>query len=136
MSVYFAERDGLIKIGVSRSPATRCQALRARLLGEVEGDYKTERQFHRRFAHLRVHGEWFAPDLDLIGFIDNLPPFDFQLDGILQAGDVARYFAVTPSTVISWANRGLLAHFRLPSGAVRFHASSVEAFIAEQESVA
>lgn len=35
-----------------------------------------ERVLHKRFAHIRSHGEWFKPDNDLINFIESLPePF-------------------------------------------------------------
>ena len=71
MSVYFAQRaaDGLIKIGCSRSVNVRMQNIRAKLIGAVPGDRAIEVLFHKRFAHLRVRGEWFKPGDDLLHYI-------------------------------------------------------------------
>lgn len=72
-AVYFAERDGLIKIGASRRPAVRAAALRADLLAFLPGDARTEAALHLTFAHLRESGEWFRPAPELLAFIDRLP---------------------------------------------------------------
>lgn len=41
-----------------------------RLLGVLPGDSKTESAIHRRFAHLRIRGEWFRDDPALRGVLD------------------------------------------------------------------
>jgi predicted DNA-binding protein len=69
MSVYFAERDGLIKIGWSYNVPNRIMALRAELIGAIPGDRSIESSVHARFEHLRVHGEWFRPEVDLLAYI-------------------------------------------------------------------
>lgn len=46
----------------------------------------------------------------------------------LTTGAVARLFAVTPSTVVRWADAGLLPSFTTPSGHRRFRLEDVEAF--------
>lgn len=69
MSVYFAERDGLIKIGWSRSVPARMYALKAKLIGAVKGERLEEIAFHARFNHLHVRGEWFRPGDDLRAYI-------------------------------------------------------------------
>lgn len=71
MSVYFAQRrrNGLIKIGWSRSVTGRLRAMKAKILGAVSGDRSTEKGLHKRFDHLRVRGEWFKPGDDLLTFI-------------------------------------------------------------------
>lgn len=69
MSVYFAEREGLIKIGYSRSVPSRMSALGAKLIGAVPGDKTIESELHARFAHLRMNGEWFKPDEALLSYI-------------------------------------------------------------------
>lgn len=46
---------------------------------------------------------------------------------ILTTQEVAAIFAVTPSTVVKWADSGHLPHFRTPGRHRRFRASDVEA---------
>jgi hypothetical protein len=73
--VYFARADnGLVKIGTSaalrkRLTSIRAQAPGAVFLGIVPGDRVREAKLHAKFAHLRRHGEWFAPGDDLMSFI-------------------------------------------------------------------
>jgi hypothetical protein len=69
MSVYFAQRDGLIKIGWSTNVHSRISTLRAKLIGAIPGDKKTENVLHKRFARFRVHGEWFKADKSLLAYI-------------------------------------------------------------------
>lgn len=71
MSVYFARRGRLIKIGHSRNVPDRMMHLGAKLIGAVPGDRKMEIELHKRFAHLRVRGEWFRPNEELLAFIRN-----------------------------------------------------------------
>jgi hypothetical protein len=71
--VYFVRResDGLIKIGTSRSVAKRLVSIKRKhgplmLIATAGGDHKRETEFHRKFAGLRVEGEWFRPELPLL----------------------------------------------------------------------
>lgn len=68
--VYFAERDGLIKIGWSATPTRRALSLGASLLAVHEGDMRTERTLHRVFADDREHGEWFRRSPALLTYIE------------------------------------------------------------------
>ncbi|MFJ7176426.1 GIY-YIG nuclease family protein [Streptomyces massasporeus] len=70
--IYFMRREILIKIGISNDPRKRAQSLNAVLLAQLPGSSDDERNFHRRFKHLRVHNEWFRPGEDLIGYINKL----------------------------------------------------------------
>lgn len=71
--VYFAERDGLIKIGCSRDPGKRVVHLDARLLASHAGDFETERTLHRVFADdLAVGREWFRPSPALLAYIERV----------------------------------------------------------------
>lgn len=70
--VYFMRREILIKIGISNDPLKRAQSLNAVVLAYQPGTHDDERNFHRRFKHLRVHNEWFRPGEDLIAYINKL----------------------------------------------------------------
>lgn len=74
-SIYFVQTgvydDDPVKIGMADSVSARLAQLQTgspwplRLLGVVPGGAVEERDLHRRFAHLRLRGEWFegAPEL-------------------------------------------------------------------------
>lgn len=86
MAVYFIQAEnGLIKIGYTRelSIEGRLKVLSAtspiplEFLGSIPDSHGDERirpdkSYHRRFAHLHHHGEWFTPGPDLMAFIKNL----------------------------------------------------------------
>lgn len=74
--VYFIDDGELIKIGFSHATHQRFGSLQTnhgkklRLLGTIRAEgYKTERELHQRFAHLRERGEWFRKDPELLDFI-------------------------------------------------------------------
>jgi hypothetical protein len=69
MSVYFAQKGDLIKIGWSQSVRSRITSLKARMIGVHPGGRDVEAAVHARFAHLRVAGEWFRPEADLLEYI-------------------------------------------------------------------
>lgn len=78
--VYFIESKeaGLIKIGRSINPDKRFNAIRTMspdelvLLGSIPEKVMTESELHKKFSHLRKHGEWFEGDDELWSFIDGL----------------------------------------------------------------
>jgi hypothetical protein len=75
--IYFIKRpnDGRIKIGTSVRLVDRLKQLACEfgeglaVLAVVDGHKDEERSLHRRFAHLRVVGEWFEPGDELLGLI-------------------------------------------------------------------
>lgn len=75
--VYFirAGVSGPVKIGTARDPRKRLSGLQTstavplRILGVVVGGRAQERAFHEQFAHLRLRGEWFVPEPELLQFI-------------------------------------------------------------------
>lgn len=75
--VYFvqAEVGGLIKIGTAADPIGRVYNMQSncpitlKILGCIGGDYRAERDIHRKFAEERRHGEWFEPSARLIEFV-------------------------------------------------------------------
>ena len=77
--VYLARQVGgvgPIKIGCSSSAWSRLATLQAgspvalELLASFPGGVRRERELHRRFAPLRLHGEWFRAEGDLLRFLD------------------------------------------------------------------
>lgn len=74
--LYFLRAEGPqgpIKIGVTLNPTQRLRyhqihspvRLRFAALVRLDGAAKTERELHRRFSAQRLHGDWFAPSLEL-----------------------------------------------------------------------
>lgn len=69
--VYLVQRaDDLIKIGWTSAPRERVQQLEREhgdlhVVACVLGGRAEERLLHRRWQHLRVEGEWFAPCDDM-----------------------------------------------------------------------
>lgn len=78
--VYFiqGEDGGNIKIGWSgrvegRRKDHQCSSpVRLVVLTTMPGRREDEAELHRRFSHLRQHGEWFAPAPDLVAYIGGL----------------------------------------------------------------
>lgn len=77
--VYFAERDGLVKIGYSADVERRMRQLGARLLLVLPGGESIESWMHRQFAAYNAHGEWFHPGLELVALIEGLTGRDSGL---------------------------------------------------------
>jgi hypothetical protein len=76
--VYFirAAKTGAIKIGFSKiDPACRLKQIQVstpeplELLAHIAGGPRKERALHRRFAALRIRGEWFRPESELLAFV-------------------------------------------------------------------
>lgn len=76
--VYFAQADDRVKVGWSRKIATRMAQLQTgnaapiQLLGFTPGGRTKERQIHQQFAHLRVAGEWFQAERELLAYIETV----------------------------------------------------------------
>lgn len=70
--VYFAERDGLVKIGCSSNVLPRVAGMGAHLLAIESGGFPRERELHERFAAHRAFGEWFRPARPLMDHIASL----------------------------------------------------------------
>lgn len=76
-SVYFIQQgaDGPIKIGVTVDVEKRRRVLQTGsaqtlvLLSTIKGTEKQEAELHRRFKHLRLRGEWFRPEPELLAYI-------------------------------------------------------------------
>jgi len=73
--VYFAYSAGRIKIGTSLYPECRGKDLSLQsphpvtVIMTVVGGYELEQEFHRLFAALREHGEWFSLSDDMRLFL-------------------------------------------------------------------
>jgi hypothetical protein len=73
--VYFISDGERVKIGRSVNIESRLNALQTstavplKLLAAIPGGGR-ERELHRRFAHLRIRGEWFRLGDDLRQFIE------------------------------------------------------------------
>lgn len=78
--VYFIQsgEDGPIKIGTSSNFSSRLASLRTSqpheiaVLAVVSGGRSLERSYHKKFADMRVVGEWFDPQEPILAEIDRL----------------------------------------------------------------
>ncbi len=83
--VYFMEREGLVKIGVTKNIDKRIREVSrgsampkgmtvgpVRLLGTIPGAYDEERALHKKFWRYRVGGEWFTYERQVKEHIDQL----------------------------------------------------------------
>lgn len=87
--VYFilAEGANRVKIGIATDLCNRFHHISTAspfpvtLLLSIRGSYKEERALHEKFAHLRVHCEWFLYTDELKAFIENLKraPEEYRL---------------------------------------------------------
>jgi hypothetical protein len=75
--IYFVRADhGIIKIGTTKNLSVRLFDLCAEnrqylgVLAVMDGERPEEQALHERFAHLRLHGEWFSPTQELLDFIE------------------------------------------------------------------
>lgn len=78
-TIYFiGPDDGPIKIGWASNIVTRVRDLRLanafplRIWASVGGPPSLEREYHKRFAAHRLHGEWFERHPDILAEIERL----------------------------------------------------------------
>jgi Meiotically up-regulated gene 113 len=70
--VYFVRAGDAVKIGRTGNLAARLKALATgsavalELLAAVPGGARLEARLHRRWRHLRLRGEWFRADEELL----------------------------------------------------------------------
>lgn len=89
MFLYFIREagHGCIKIGVSKDPAFRLNALRnanpfaLEIVGVGYGTRITERSLHRRFDENRLEGEWFRATPELTELISQYPTWEEAQSG-------------------------------------------------------
>jgi hypothetical protein len=68
------------KIGYSKAPAERLRQLQTsnhsklELTINVEGSQAEEKQLHKKYAHLRLNGEWFQFDQAMVTDLENIVP--------------------------------------------------------------
>lgn len=105
--VYFVQAgspDRPVKIGFTQRPLYRLRALKTALPDRVVvllttlGTKDSEADLHLRFEHLRLRGEWFRPDPELLDYIqaealkpvpvvEVVDPFLRMFDGLPMEGD-------------------------------------------------
>lgn len=68
--VYFVQCAGAVKIGTTGNLRDRLSSLGEHtFLGAMPGGFGKERETHRRFDHLRVHGEVFEAAPELLEYV-------------------------------------------------------------------
>jgi hypothetical protein len=80
------EKTGLLKIGLASNVRRRLLMMQStspdilrviKVLGPISGAHQIEQAFHWAFAEHRKHGEWFAPDEEILNAVDSwsdVPP--------------------------------------------------------------
>lgn len=78
---YFVRDGDAIKIGFSDRPKKRIKSLATgsprelEVLAVVPASVADEFNTHQKFAHLRIRGEWFRSDPELLDFIEEVKKF-------------------------------------------------------------
>lgn len=101
--IYFLRGYGQVKVGTTRAPEKRIAEIQVSSpvpltpLLVVPGGVVLERQIHRRFHHLRRHGEWFKATPEFLAFVDALRNKREQelangTDQLANAGEIAQQF--------------------------------------------
>lgn len=82
--VYFISSGEAIKIGISTDVVGRMRSLQTaspyplRLMAFLPGATpRDEAMLHRKFAHLRLEGEWFKPGPDLLEYVFGLKKVEY-----------------------------------------------------------
>lgn len=78
--VYFVQGETipLIKIGIAKNFGLRFSSLQTgspdtlRILAVIPGSREKEIELHKRFSRLRVRGEWFRPEPELLNYIESI----------------------------------------------------------------
>ena len=96
--VYFFQAVGggdYVKIGYTSNIRGRLHQLRCgcplptRVLLFAKATIDDEAELHRRFHYLRVHGEWFKPDLMLMALIDSWQDRAYKLGALKNVRRIA-----------------------------------------------
>lgn len=75
--IYFAKSGKFVKIGFAKNPVERIAEMQTgsypsiEIIHAVWGFMRDERDLHKRFAALRVRGEWFSAAPELIRYIED-----------------------------------------------------------------
>ena len=115
--VYFIRGGDQIKIGTSAKPEARLREMQTGnpmelvLLGTLVGGRSKEQALHSQFSHLRIRGEWFRVEEELMLEIDRLtgPLSEAQeatnsgLSGLPEEDD-ENYFAQLSMWCTAWAH--------------------------------
>lgn len=76
--IYFVSDGTAIKIGQASNIIKRIGAMQTshvkplKLLASVQGHSSIEKHLHMRFRHLRITGEWFKAEPELMEFIERV----------------------------------------------------------------
>lgn len=90
--VYFLRENGVgaIKIGITGNLKARLRSMRSNtpheitVLGSAHANERFEGQLQRKFAYVRIRGEWFRPVEELLKYIEELTGFDLA-DLVVEA---------------------------------------------------
>lgn len=92
MATYIIQAgpSGPVKIGKADDVEGRIAALQVghpeelRLIRLVDTDFDAEPSFHDRFAHLRIRGEWFRFDAEMMTFVPSAPPDEAPIADVIR----------------------------------------------------
>lgn len=114
MPVYMiqAGEDGPVKIGTAYNPHRRLAAFQnghfhhLKMLAIYDGEAREERLLHQRFAALRIRGEWFHFDRDMLN--PGIPGLEFTRPEIVEApllAEIETFLAASGETPTAFGRR-------------------------------
>lgn len=108
--VYYMRLGNLVKIGWTTNLDSRRADLNPQEVMATEpGGREVERERHKQFADLRIHGEWFSLESPLVEWIDRLKPADSVDEApshMISTKDATRIYKVPYSKLRLWADEG------------------------------
>ena len=108
--VYFFRTVGapFVKIGASEFPEGRMREyakmcpLPLEMVAQISGWLNEEARFHRHFEHLRLQGEWFREDEELLAVMERVAAGTFDMENLTRVDPFPTYVRSSSWIPLCW----------------------------------